>query len=184
MKRLSDDAQTMNFLTLHTKDCPKCMSPIEKNGGLRGLSVDITVRLIIVLSLCCHFFVVVIARLSLFCATNDISQSRLSWVRSAGCNHMTCRKCKHEFCWLCGGNYVGHTNCGTWKDGPTSAERQSIEKYMHYSSRFEVHKNSQAFESVLRMDVIEKVLFHGAKKFTDPVRVHVQVGGFNACSHV
>ena len=43
---------------------------------------------------------------------------------------MTCRKCSHEFCWLCGGNYSTHTNCGAWKDGPTSEERQSIQKYM------------------------------------------------------
>merc|ERR1711964_747283 len=26
----------------------------------------------------------------------------------AACNHMTCIKCKHEWCWLCRGKYKGH----------------------------------------------------------------------------
>ena len=31
--------------------------------------------------------------------------------KTFGCDHMTCIKCKHEWCWLCGENYSGnHTN--------------------------------------------------------------------------
>lgn len=31
--------------------------------------------------------------------------------KDGGCQHMTCEKCKHEFCWICLGN---------WKNGPCS----------------------------------------------------------------
>eukprot|EP01111_Echinosteliopsis_oligospora_P013764 TRINITY_DN5019_c0_g1_i1.p1 TRINITY_DN5019_c0_g1~~TRINITY_DN5019_c0_g1_i1.p1 ORF type:complete len:436 (-),score=103.57 TRINITY_DN5019_c0_g1_i1:177-1484(-) len=57
-KKCKDDSETSNWISANTKDCPKCHSSIEKNGG---------------------------------------------------CNHMTCRKCKHEFCWICFGDWKGHS---------------------------------------------------------------------------
>lgn len=31
--------------------------------------------------------------------------------KNEGCNHMTCRHCLHEFCWLCGNNWYSHGSC-------------------------------------------------------------------------
>jgi len=45
----------ISWANKNTKDCPKCKSKIEKNGG---------------------------------------------------CNHMKCIECKHQFCWLCLGDYI------------------------------------------------------------------------------
>lgn len=28
--------------------------------------------------------------------------------KNQGCNHMTCQKCRHEFCWICMGNWAEH----------------------------------------------------------------------------
>lgn len=49
LKKCEDDSETANWISANTKECPKCGSTIEKNGG---------------------------------------------------CNHMTCRKCRNEFCWM------------------------------------------------------------------------------------
>ncbi len=59
-KKCKDDSETSNWIVVNTKDCPKCKSAIEKNGG---------------------------------------------------CNHMTCYKCRHEFCWICYGDWRGHSAC-------------------------------------------------------------------------
>ncbi|GAB5355954.1 hypothetical protein AAMO2058_000249300 [Amorphochlora amoebiformis] len=46
--------------------------------------------------------------------------------RSGGCNHMTCRKCKHEFCWICGadyksGHFGGPLSCSQYGGPPKSS---------------------------------------------------------------
>ncbi|EGG11869.1 uncharacterized protein MELLADRAFT_88961 [Melampsora larici-populina 98AG31] len=56
-KKCADDSETANWISAHTKECAKCHSTIEKNGG---------------------------------------------------CNHMTCKKCKYEFCRVCQGNDIYH----------------------------------------------------------------------------
>ncbi len=65
LKKCEDDSETANWISANTKECPKCQSTIEKNGG---------------------------------------------------CNHMTCRKCKHEFCWMCMGLWSEHGT--SWYECP------------------------------------------------------------------
>ena len=57
LNKCADDSETANYISAHTKDCPKCNICIEKNGG---------------------------------------------------CNHMQCFNCKHDFCWMCLGNWRTH----------------------------------------------------------------------------
>ena len=38
MKKCSDDSETTNWLSLNTKDCPKCGTMIEKNGGCNHMT--------------------------------------------------------------------------------------------------------------------------------------------------
>ena len=38
MKKCEDDSETANWITVNTKDCPKCQTPIEKNGGCNHMS--------------------------------------------------------------------------------------------------------------------------------------------------
>lgn len=34
-KKCADDSETANWLNAHTKECTKCQSTIEKNGGCK-----------------------------------------------------------------------------------------------------------------------------------------------------
>ena len=63
--------------------------------------------------------------------------------KNGGCNHMTCRKCKYEFCWICEGPWSEHGNswynCNRFdetksksKDSKTNS-RVSLERYLHVS---------------------------------------------------
>ncbi|KAJ7354505.1 hypothetical protein DFH08DRAFT_855062 [Mycena albidolilacea] len=102
LKKCRDDSETANWIKSNTKECPKCMSTIEKNGG---------------------------------------------------CNHMTCKKCKHEFCWVCMGPWVDHGtawySCNRYDEkggvdarDSQSKSRASLERYLHYYNRWANHEQS------------------------------------------
>ncbi|GAO18391.1 hypothetical protein UVI_02010020 [Ustilaginoidea virens] len=106
LKKCEDDSETANWISANTKECPKCSSTIEKNGG---------------------------------------------------CNHMTCRKCKHEFCWMCMGLWSEHGtswyNCNRYEEKSGSEARDaqaksrtSLERYLHYYNRYANHEQSARLE--------------------------------------
>ncbi|VDC05968.1 unnamed protein product [Peniophora sp. CBMAI 1063] len=102
LQKCRDDSETANWIKSNTKECAKCQSTIEKNGG---------------------------------------------------CNHMTCKKCKHEFCWVCMGSWQEHGtawySCNRFdeKSGleardAQSRSRASLERYLHYYNRWANHEQS------------------------------------------
>ncbi|OLL22500.1 E3 ubiquitin-protein ligase dbl4 [Neolecta irregularis DAH-3] len=118
IKKCEDDSETANWISAHTKECPKCNSTIEKNGG---------------------------------------------------CNHMTCRKCKNEFCWICMGSWSEHGqnyyNCNRFeeksgvdaRDAQTKS-RASLERYLHYYNRFANHEQSAKLDRELYKRTEKKML--------------------------
>ncbi|MCJ1391955.1 hypothetical protein MMC18_004822 [Xylographa bjoerkii] len=118
VKKCEDDSETANWISANTKECPKCNSTIEKNGG---------------------------------------------------CNHMTCRKCKHEFCWMCMGLWSEHGtswyNCNRYeeKSGVDSRDqqaksRQSLERYLHYYNRYANHEQSAKLDKDLYIKTEKKMI--------------------------
>ena len=109
LKKCEDDSETSNWISAHTKECPKCESTIEKNGG---------------------------------------------------CNHMTCRKCRYEFCWICMGVWSEHGqayyNCNRFEEKDSTSARDaqaksraSLERYLHYFNRFDNHERSARLDREL-----------------------------------
>ncbi len=46
--------------------------------------------------------------------------------QNGGCMHMTCRRCKHEFCWICNGDWRNHKACDPQK--PEIQARENSER--------------------------------------------------------
>ncbi|XP_059481460.1 potential E3 ubiquitin-protein ligase ariadne-2 isoform X2 [Neocloeon triangulifer] len=117
LTKCADDSETANYISAHTKDCPKCHICIEKNGG---------------------------------------------------CNHMQCYSCKHDFCWMCLGDWKTHGSeyyeCSRYKDNPNIANesahaqaREALKKYLHYYERWENHSKSLKLEEQHLKKVTKKI---------------------------
>lgn len=118
LKKCADDSETANWISANTKECPKCSSTIEKNGG---------------------------------------------------CNHMTCRKCKYEFCWMCMGPWSEHGtswyNCNRYeeKSGADARDAQaksrtSLERYLHYYNRYANHEQSAKLDKDIALKTEKKMV--------------------------
>ncbi|CAM9350993.1 unnamed protein product [Choristocarpus tenellus] len=75
--------------------------------------------------------------------------------KNQGCNHMTCRQCKGEFCWICLGEWSEHgsTTGGYYKcnkynskdagDSAVARAKGELDRYLHYGQRYQAHHLSQ-----------------------------------------
>jgi ariadne-1 len=85
--------------------------------------------------------------------TKECPQCNSTIEKNGGCNHMTCRKCRYEWCWICAGPWSQHGNswynCNRYdeKSGADARDQQaksraSLERYLHYFNRFANHEQS------------------------------------------
>ena len=80
--------------------------------------------------------------------------------KNQGCNHITCQKCKHEFCWICLGDWASHgantggyyrcnkydPNSGNSGDNSDAAKaKRELDRYLHYYKRYHAHSEAQKF---------------------------------------
>lgn len=93
--------------------------------------------------------------------TQDCPQCKCTIEKNGGCNHMTCRGCKWEFCWVCGGPWAKHGDsyytCSKYdadaqknKESNKAASRAALERYLHHFHRYMNHDASRKLETKTR----------------------------------
>lgn len=80
--------------------------------------------------------------------------------KDGGCNHMRCSKCKHEFCWVCMGDWVLHTDnymCNRYDPGQAKTDKYKVKnakgilnRYLFYYHRFMNHWQSLRLDKKTR----------------------------------
>lgn len=89
--------------------------------------------------------------------TKDCPKCHICIEKNGGCNHMQCFGCKHDFCWMCLGDWKAHGSeyyeCSRYKVNPNIANesahvqaREALKKYLHYYERWENHSKSLQLE--------------------------------------
>lgn len=93
---------------------------------------------------------------------------------------MQCYNCKHDFCWMCLGDWKSHGSeyyeCSRYRENPNIAHesvhaqaREALKKYLHYYERWENHSKSLKLEEQtlekLRSRINQKVMSGLGKLF-------------------
>ncbi|RNA34747.1 ariadne-2 isoform X2 [Brachionus plicatilis] len=93
--------------------------------------------------------------------TQDCPKCKVCIEKNGGCSHMTCNRCKHEFCWVCGNDWKTHGptyDCNRYKGNPEQdTAREALNRYTHYYHRWINHSNSLKFEKALRQQCLLKI---------------------------
>lgn len=91
--------------------------------------------------------------------------------KNHGCNHMSCRICKHEFCWICMGNWSDHgastggyyacnkfdASVNANKDESVNNAKRELDRYIHYYTRFQGHDQAGKFAAKQRQHAEERM---------------------------
>uniref|UniRef100_A0AC35TT92 RBR-type E3 ubiquitin transferase n=1 Tax=Rhabditophanes sp. KR3021 TaxID=114890 RepID=A0AC35TT92_9BILA len=86
---------------------------------------------------------------------------KVSVNKDGGCYHMTCSRCRHEFCWICLGAWQPHGNsyykCNKYVEDENagSTSREQLKRYLHYYSRYANHQQSIRLQDKLKSTVAQ-----------------------------
>jgi len=88
--------------------------------------------------------------------TQDCPKCHSTIEKNGGCNHMTCRKCKHDFCWVCMEDWSKHKDfyvCNRFDSAQTKAKedgvnevRLALDRYLFHFHRYMNHDASRKLD--------------------------------------
>lgn len=89
--------------------------------------------------------------------------------KNQGCNHMTCKVCRYDFCWTCmapwqehNSSTGGYYNCNRYKatvsDEPAEKAKAELNRYLFYYARYNSHHSSLRFAGQQLQKTEEKML--------------------------
>lgn len=91
--------------------------------------------------------------------TKRCPKCAVSIEKNMGCQHMTCKMCRHEFCWVCMGNWLNHNSCNRYvEQNNVSAAKNNLARYLHCYERYVGHDSSLKFASKQRHQAEEEVM--------------------------
>ncbi|KAL7573157.1 hypothetical protein ACA910_018821 [Epithemia clementina (nom. ined.)] len=123
--------------------------------------------------------------------TKSCPRCRSRIEKNQGCNHMTCSSCKHEFCWICMGDWSdhgastgGYYKCnkfdtgssdggGTVDNSDAAKAKRDLDRYLHFYKRYHAHAEAQKFaqkqlkETEQRMIQLQEQSADDGIKWTD-----------------
>ncbi|CAR30434.1 E3 ubiquitin-protein ligase HEL1 [Lachancea thermotolerans CBS 6340] len=96
--------------------------------------------------------------------TKECPKCGVNIEKNGGCNHMTCKSCAYEFCWICEGCWAehggGYYECTRFKKEDKNGaveSKNAIRKYTFYYKLFSEHENSAKLDWSLGLTVEQKV---------------------------
>ena len=99
--------------------------------------------------------------------TQDCPKCDATIEKNGGCNHMTCRKCRHEFCWVCLEPWAKHTDfysCNRYdpnsskdKEKSKKESRAALDRYLFHYHRYLNHDNSRKLDDQTRKQAEKKM---------------------------
>lgn len=100
--------------------------------------------------------------------TRECPKCHATIEKDGGCNHMLCKRCKFDFCWVCLGPWEPHGsswyNCNRYDEDAAKKARDAQEKsraalqrYLFYCNRYMNHMQSLKFENRLYTSVGQKM---------------------------
>jgi len=99
--------------------------------------------------------------------TRTCPECKTAIEKNGGCNHMVCKKCAFEWCWVCSGPWKEHSgnyyNCNRFKGSDDEESRRkdqskaALERYLHYYTRYFNHHNSLKLEEKTRAETEKKI---------------------------
>ena len=82
--------------------------------------------------------------------------------KNQGCNHMTCKVCGADFCWVCGGPWKDHNsatggyyNCNRYNEKSEESKsketaKSELQRYIFFFERYNNHFRSERMVRELR----------------------------------